>query len=178
MSRLLGSEEAKAFIRKIVTSPGDIAPRLVYADWLDEQDTEYSSYAAEFLRLLAELSQTDPEALRFTEVKLRLRKLEKHLPRTWLAVLDVPLIEACAQRFQFACPAEWERLRITEDTHIRLCDECKREVHFCHNLYDAANAASAGKCIALSTTLLRKQDDLVEAIVQRSAVMVGKPRLT
>ena len=32
------TDDERAFRLKIMESPGDMAPRLVYADWLDEHD--------------------------------------------------------------------------------------------------------------------------------------------
>ena len=46
-----------AFLRTILASPEDDAPRLVYADWLDENG---DPDRAEFIRLQIRLGRTDP----------------------------------------------------------------------------------------------------------------------
>src|SRR6187549_970508 len=50
-----------AFLRSIIDDPDDDAPRLIYADWLDEQG---DSERAEFIRLqirLFRMSANDPD---------------------------------------------------------------------------------------------------------------------
>ena len=46
--------EEDAFVRKLLEQPGNDLTRLVYADWLDEQQTPDSVAKAEFLRLIAD----------------------------------------------------------------------------------------------------------------------------
>jgi uncharacterized protein (TIGR02996 family) len=164
MSKILASDEDKAFIRKILTSPGDVAPRLVYADWLDEHDTDDSHRAAEFLRLLAELTQTGKLTRRYEQIKIQLRRLQEHLPKPWVAYLDVPLIEACAEQFRFVCPKSWERLRPDKNALVRHCEHCERDVHYCATIKEAAKCATEGKCVAIPSSVLRHKRDLEFAI--------------
>lgn len=42
--------ERKAFELAILANPGDMTPRLVFADWLDEQGTPEDSRLAAFIR--------------------------------------------------------------------------------------------------------------------------------
>src|SRR5688500_5164372 len=69
----------EAFLRTIVANPDDDAPRLVYADWLDETEVPANADRAEFIRLqcrLAVLPADDPE-------RPRLVKREKALLKTY-----------------------------------------------------------------------------------------------
>jgi uncharacterized protein (TIGR02996 family) len=52
-----------AFLSALQANPDEDTPRLVYADWLDDQGGEANAARAEFIRtqvLLAQLSETDP----------------------------------------------------------------------------------------------------------------------
>jgi uncharacterized protein (TIGR02996 family) len=59
---MLDTATDAAFLRTILADPDDDAPRLIYADWIDEQG---DADRAEFIRLqirLARMSYSDPEA--------------------------------------------------------------------------------------------------------------------
>jgi uncharacterized protein (TIGR02996 family) len=76
-----------AFLRAICAAPDDMAPRLVYADWLDER----SDPRTEFVRVqvrLRELSYLDPE---YESLHVRERGLRLVFPPEWLARLDPPV---------------------------------------------------------------------------------------
>src|SRR5262245_49215606 len=49
-----------AFLDDIIEHPGDDTPRLIYADWLEEQDDPEAHQLAEFIRLQIAL-ETPPE---------------------------------------------------------------------------------------------------------------------
>src|SRR3954466_9337320 len=87
---------AEAFLRDIVDHPDDDAPRLVYADWLDEHgDPE----RAEFVRVQVERAKRP--AWDAAQVRLRLREealLRAH-GEAWLA--EMPAVEG----------ARWEGFR-------------------------------------------------------------------
>jgi uncharacterized protein (TIGR02996 family) len=58
---------AAALLAAVRAAPADDAPRLVYADWLDEHG---QPERAEFIRLQCELARTDDPALRRREAEL------------------------------------------------------------------------------------------------------------
>ena len=63
-------DHADAFLQAIADDPADDAPRLIYADWLDDQGDEASRARAEFIRVqyaLAELSPDDPRRVQLEE---------------------------------------------------------------------------------------------------------------
>jgi uncharacterized protein (TIGR02996 family) len=59
--------DAAALLAAIRASPADDAPRLVYADWLDEHG---QPQRAEFIRVQCELARADSTALRRREAEL------------------------------------------------------------------------------------------------------------
>jgi uncharacterized protein (TIGR02996 family) len=80
MSRDLG----KAFLADICANPDDDAPRLIYADWLQEQGDEDS---AEFIRVQIERSRLPEWDARQVRLRLREEALLKEHQDEWLAGL-------------------------------------------------------------------------------------------
>ena len=54
----------EAFLRDIAEHPAEDAPRLIYADWLEEQDDERCLARARFIRIQIERSELPAEAPR------------------------------------------------------------------------------------------------------------------
>jgi uncharacterized protein (TIGR02996 family) len=78
----------EAFWQAIREAPEDDAPRLVYADWLDEQGVADLSARAEFIRLQCELERLPEDAKeRQAELKQREEVLWKKYRKAWLAPL-------------------------------------------------------------------------------------------
>jgi len=152
------SDEA-AFLRAIQANPKDDAPRLVYADWLDERGDEHSSRKAAFLRLTAKLMTTRSRIGR-AYWETRLRPLAPELDLKWLAVVSKMSIEACNFQFAFRCPKRWENLRPTTDPNIRRCETCRKPVHFSASVAEARDHAQRGECVALSLAVPRTSGDL------------------
>jgi uncharacterized protein (TIGR02996 family) len=75
--------EDQAFLRAIRASPGDLSPRLVYADWLEER----GDVRGEFLRVQAQAALHAPAARGFRALKARERQLRDRCPPDWLARL-------------------------------------------------------------------------------------------
>lgn len=80
------SDEA-AFLRGILAAPADDAPRLVYADWLDEQDDPRGAY----LRAEAAWARTGRR-------EKALRTLAAALDPVWVARVSRPPIGICADK--------------------------------------------------------------------------------
>jgi uncharacterized protein (TIGR02996 family) len=151
--------EDKAFIRAILSNPGELTAWLVYADWLDEHDNVLQ---AEFLRLMAhrgQLSNTEPE---WYVVEDRLHELRDVLKPVWVEVFDQPKIENCqvAAAFRFQCPKQWEKLKVTGGPAVRHCNACDKNVQYCHTLEEAQSHARQGHCVAVRLGVLRYPDDL------------------
>jgi uncharacterized protein (TIGR02996 family) len=77
----------EAFIRAIVAAPGDEAPRLVYADWLDERSDPRAAY----LR-----SQQEPDRGQAPQ-----RELAHGLDPLWVARVSRPPVGVCCDHVRF-----------------------------------------------------------------------------
>jgi len=120
------SAEEAALVDAIVT--GDIASRMIYADWLEGRgDLE----RADIVRRLAEGAALDAElllALAPTNVRWRARVLE-------------PAIEQCARK---DCHRHWGALERTARADLRRCDRCAKLALYCVNEGQAAEHRTAG----------------------------------
>lgn len=161
-----------SFLQAILTNPTDDLPRLVYADWLDEQQTEETKNKAEFLRLTAALVM---ETNMTTRLKLEqhLTAKARHLPTDWLPAVSRLSTENCAVagntirqpletiEFEFECPVLWEAMTPTGDVAIRRCESCKQNVYYCDTIGQAREHARQGHCVAVDAAIPRTEGDLV-----------------
>lgn len=77
---LYSRPHAIAFLRDVVENPDDDAPRLIFADWLDEHgDAE----RAEFIRLQIELEKLPAHSRRAWQIRKRERELEQQHSQAW-----------------------------------------------------------------------------------------------
>src|SRR4051812_2844446 len=72
---------ARPFLEAVRDSPDDDAPRLVFADWLEEQG---ESARAEFLRVQCELARLSTFAARYPELHLRQLELLARHEADWI----------------------------------------------------------------------------------------------
>jgi uncharacterized protein (TIGR02996 family) len=70
----------EAFLRAIADNPADNAPRLIYADWLDERGDS----RAEFLRVQSALGKQTPDKSTFRKLCKREQYLVGQLDSTWV----------------------------------------------------------------------------------------------
>jgi uncharacterized protein (TIGR02996 family) len=80
----MGDDEA--LLASVIASPSDDAPRLVYADWLDER----ADPRGEFIRLHFEIDRLTPPDDRYTPARTRLRDLRAGIDAGWLAKMGYP----------------------------------------------------------------------------------------
>jgi uncharacterized protein (TIGR02996 family) len=73
--------QRQAFIDAILASPDDDAPRLIYADWLEERG---ESARAEFIRVQCELARLDVAENRYPELHVRQLDLLAQHEQEWL----------------------------------------------------------------------------------------------
>jgi uncharacterized protein (TIGR02996 family) len=162
------SDEA-AFLNAILFDPQDEAPRLVYADWLDEQGDPASAPKAAFLRADARLKLLPERHPRREPLITGLKTLARDLDPGWLSVVSRLPIENCTL-IATRCPKRWEGLEPTDEASIRFCSECEREVHYCPTIQVARKHACAGDCIAVDVAIPRKDGDLEEPLM-----VLGRP---
>ena len=83
--------DGPAFFRAIEAQPDDDTPRLVYADWLDENATSDADRArAEFIRVQCELAR-DPMGDRKTALAARAYELLNEYREQWSSAYPFPL---------------------------------------------------------------------------------------
>jgi uncharacterized protein (TIGR02996 family) len=86
-----------AFLRAIIENPDDDAPRLIYADWLDEQG---QSERAEFIRVQCQLARMAEEDPRRQALEERAEELFAEHKDEWTAELP-DFVERCEFRRGF-----------------------------------------------------------------------------
>jgi uncharacterized protein (TIGR02996 family) len=152
----------ESFIADILASPEEPGLRLVYADWLEEQgDRQKSAY----LRIQSELIQHREDSPEQCEVLLtRLRDLRPFLDLEWVARMDRVRVEACQVSFELRCPADWEKMRPTNEPTVRFCNGCQRHVYYCSTLKEVRDHVGPGHCVAIDSTLARHPLDLARRI--------------
>lgn len=148
------------FLSAIRQTPADDVTRLVFADWLDEQDDSGCKLKAEFIRLELRMAETPEKSLNRVRWLRQLQKRAAQINPSWLAVVSYPKLEACRVAFQFECPQRWEKLTPTNNPTVRFCAACKQSVHHCATLEEARSYAQRGNCVVLSLALVRKPNDL------------------
>jgi uncharacterized protein (TIGR02996 family) len=162
------SDEA-AFLNAVLFDPQDEAPRLVYADWLDEQEDPAAAAKATFVRTDARLKLL-PDRHRGREPLVsQLKALARHLDPGWLSVVSRLPIENCTL-IANRCPKRWEGLEPTDAVNVRFCSECERTVHYCPTIQAARKHALAGDCIAVDVAIPRKDGDL-----EKPLMVLGRP---
>jgi uncharacterized protein (TIGR02996 family) len=80
--------EETAFIRAILSNPGDVASRLVYADWLEERGDS----RGEFLRLLSSLAEPSIPEDRKQTLRNRLAAVQVNLDPRWVTLMQLQRI--------------------------------------------------------------------------------------
>ena len=165
--------EEGSFVRAILTNPADDLPRMVYADWLDEQQTEVATDKADFLRLVVALRNGQQRK----GDRVRVRQLAGRLPSGWLVAVSHAAVENCAVAgtathgrklrqsletvsFAFECPKQWAAMTPTDDDKVRHCEACKKNVYYCDTLHQARHHAWAGDCVAVTLAVPRVKGDL------------------
>jgi uncharacterized protein (TIGR02996 family) len=170
------------FLAAIRFSPADDVARLVFADWLDEQDDPACKLKAEFIRLELRMAEAPEKSLNRVRWLQKLQKLAAQLNPSWLAVVSHPKLEACRVAFRFECPKEWAKLAPTDSPTVRFCESCKQHVRHCATVEEAQSEARRGNCIALSVALVPKPVFLTPDQIERlrtasasSMTRVGRP---
>src|SRR5262245_7586449 len=142
------------FIRAILDAPHDPSPRQIYADWLEERGDQAARNQAEFLRTECQLDSLSPSDKTRYKLRQKLRALSKLIDVDWWRMLDSANVEYCIT-FEFECPKRWDSLQLTDDSEVRHCDLCDKNVYHCQNVADARRHAAPGHCVALDSRMPR-----------------------
>jgi uncharacterized protein (TIGR02996 family) len=78
----------EALLQEVLSEPEEDAPRLIYADWLDENG---QPERAEFIRVQIELARTPDADPRLQELRAREKELWAFHHKEWLQSLPAPL---------------------------------------------------------------------------------------
>lgn len=155
------SDEA-AFLNHLRDHPSDDTARMVYADWLEERDTDEATAKAEYLRCDAELVAFAADDPRRPAVEERIRLLALGIPVAWRkTVAKVPV--HCGVTWT-ACPKRWDELTQTTALGVRHCDACDQDVTYCDDLHAAEMMAMNGGCVALDLKLNKKPGEFKRPI--------------
>lgn len=144
------------FLAVIRLQPADDTARLVFADWLDEQDDDTFKRKAEFIRL--ELKLANEPLDDYITPTVQLQKLAIQLDPDWLVLVSRPQIEGCATLADRECPAVWSRLKPTQNPTVRSCETCQKTVCYARTATEAYEIPRRGFCTAVSPALPRLQD--------------------
>lgn len=168
-----------AFLGNLLSDPKNDAPRLVYADWLEDRGDPDALAKAEFLRLTVQLVAEPGNA----DWQQRLQELAVNLDTDWLAVVSRMPVEICPKKrlqrgprrplgviFEYQCHRRWEDLRPTGFEAVRTCPDCKEQVYYCDTIMKARDHAWADHCIAVDLGVIRRDDDL-----QPARMYLGRP---
>jgi len=86
--------EDEAFIRMIVANPGDDAPRLIYADWLEERGDSRGEYLRAGVTWMPRLHEVETRE----KAERQLRHAARLLDPVWVARVTVPPFGICCDR--------------------------------------------------------------------------------
>src|SRR4051812_32708846 len=105
--------QADAFLQAILDDPDDDVPRLVYADWLDDQG-EHDR--AEFIRTQLELARLPEDGDRTAELRAREETLLEFNRANWAAPLEpYAYVKAFRRGFPEAVSLRWRLRREEQD---------------------------------------------------------------
>jgi len=106
------------FLASICANPDDDAPRLIYADWLEEQG---DSTRAEFIRLQIEHAHLTSDSNRREWIESRLKKLERAFRKQWAEPLK-GMADSCEffRGFVMSVTMPAERFPICAEALFRL----------------------------------------------------------
>jgi uncharacterized protein (TIGR02996 family) len=171
-----------AFLRSLLDSPRDDASRLVYADWLEEQDTPTALLQAEYLRLTVEVVNVTQKRSR-KKIRKRLQELAAQFETDWLVIVSRIPVENCGRKsrnpyspasmFRFLCDRDWSDMEPTGDNAVRHCTQCAQNVHYCATIKEAREHSEQGHCVALDLGVVRHEHDL-----EPRRVLLGRIRRT
>ncbi len=145
-----------ALLDALRKEPGDVATRLVYADWLEEHG---DASRAAFLRVESEPMAGDT----------RWRRITSRAP-----------IAKCVT-FAAPCPKRWDALASTGTDGVRFCGECQKPVYFCASVDEARQRGKQHACIAIDAAVARGEaeaayDTSMFPPREERAMMMGSPR--
>ena len=122
------SDDESLFLRAIRAAPDD-TPRLIYADWLDDQGDR----RADFIRAEVEHANFifDPDDPKEDPTLHRFSELGNGLGTDWVAAVSRLSIRHCPRGSNPECPGRRELLAPRPFETLRTCRNCGEDVVFC-----------------------------------------------
>jgi hypothetical protein len=71
----------------------------------------------------------------------------------------------------YKCPNDWNALTETDDSDIRFCEECEKEVYFCHDDDELAKGIRLNRCVAFF-----KPSEMEELVVTMGMPTIPLPK--
>jgi uncharacterized protein (TIGR02996 family) len=165
-----------AFLRKLLENPADDVARLVYADWLEERDTDEAKRKAEYLRATVQLLTGELTKSQRKKLRNRLVTIGGDFETDWLSVVRRSKVENCGDErkqflgetgprvslamFAFECDRRWDEMTSTDADNVRFCSKCQESVFYCDTIDAAREHAIAGHCVAVDHRVERHPGDL------------------
>lgn len=139
--------EETAFVAAILAAPHDDAPRLVFADWLNERNDPRGEWLRITIRLQQLLWNNAPAEnaakqswVRETaKLQDRLRELNEVVSKAWALRIQRGFIEQCNIP-DAVCPRDWLMLTESEQPNRRRCSSCSRLVRYCQSVGEVHQA--------------------------------------
>lgn len=135
-------EQHAEFIAEIHAQSHDETPRLIYADWLEENGDP----RAEYLRLECELIGLEPGDVLYEELHPRFVKLRREMPEDWLGEIGRSRVMNCGES---QCPKLWKRMDATSIGTIKICRTCRQPIQYYASVAAAAVNALRDQRVAI-----------------------------
>lgn len=81
----------------------------------------------------------------------------------------MPTLRNCV--LSYKCPNDWNALTETDDSDIRFCEECEKEVYFCHDDDELAKGIRLNRCVAFF-----KPSEMEELVVTMGMPTIPLPK--
>ena len=158
------------FIAEIHANEHDDTPRLIYADWLEDNGDP----RAEYLRLECELASLNSKDALWQQQYPRLLQLREQMPEAWLADVGRAIVANCDEQ---SCPRLFKNLRATHTSRIRMCDACAQPVQYYAHLPEAAVQAEESLVAIDKSSLPHEFRQAIDRIRRISGRSVREPRV-
>src|SRR5262249_30403561 len=95
-----------------------------------------------------------PDNKKAQKLEARLMKLRVTLDDDWWRELDWQRVDFCRELGMW-CERRWDTLAVMQNSGMRHCTECRRDVHYCRNEQEARTLAGAGECVVIDSRQCR-----------------------
>ena len=164
-------QASQAFLDELRRTTSQDPLRLVFADWLDENN---QPARAAYLRAQYHFANLPHDARPVTMIlaATELRDLAASVDTQFRILTSIQPIENCAVQYSVLCPRRWADLHSTENEDVRHCVVCNKAVFHCNTLQEARLHVVSGDCVAIDASLVREPGDL--QIERENEIFMGE----